>query len=335
MVRRQSSEKRASRFSARRVATIGAALAVTGFSACGGDAQSSAVVRVGDVAITRSDVAHWTNVIERGGVAGSLPGEPGTPRRQALTFLISSRWLNGEAAFLGSPVSPQAIAHALVEHREADGTEFEEQLHAAGKTIADAKLELGAELAAAAIRRYLATRAAAITETEIVAFYRHDQHPFQHHEGREIDLIEHLRSPGAAEALIRRIGTGRAFAKIAFHDRMAENTDKASGAASNSPLTKAIFAAPQGVVSRPIRFHGEWAVFIVRKIIPATVKPLSEVRGEVIEKLTAQREHQLTKALAAEYRARWRAKTSCNRGYVVPWCAQYAGSVVPEQTPPF
>lgn len=306
------------------------ALVIVGLASlasCGGNARDPAVARVGGAAIARTSVDHWTQIVERGGTPGGpLAPAPGTARQRALSFLISSEWLVREAAIEGVPVSDRAVEHALIERREANGrAEFEQELHSAGLSVADVKLELRAELAAEAIRRSLARRAADVSDSQVANFYAHHLQPFRHHELRKVELIENLPSRSAAEALVRRIGVGKAFSKRAYHEELAENTDRSTGTPTKAAIVKAIFAARANMVSRPMPLNHAWAVFIVREIVPAHVKPLAEVRGEVIEKLTELRKQRIMGAFAKEYEERWRARTSCRRGYVVQGCAQYRG----------
>jgi foldase protein PrsA len=306
--------------------------AVAGMTGCGGDRTDPAVVHVARAVIGKASVDHWTRTIERGATPGrSLAQGRGTPRQRAVEFLISSQWLIGEAAKQGAPVSGGDVDRALNERREVDGDlEFEQELNATGRSIADARLEVRAELAAAAIRRGLAQQAADVSEKQITAFYSHNLQPFRHHEGRVVELIENLPSPSAAEALVRRIGTGKAFSKRAYHEEVAENTDHSLGTPTKAAVMRAIFAARPNVVSRPMPLSHAWAVFIVRKIEPATVRPLAEVRAEVVEKLTALRRRRITAAFAKGYEQRWRARTSCRPGYVVQRCAQYNGPLSAE-----
>jgi foldase protein PrsA len=310
-------------------------VAAVGLSACGSGAHGPAVVRVGDQAISRASVDHWTGIIERGGTAGSsLAPEKGTARRRALEFLISCQWLIGEAAMQGAPVSDHAVERALVERREANGrAEFEHQLHETGRSVDDASLEARAELAAAAIRQRLSRRADAVGDAQVASFHAHNLRLFRRREVRKVELIENLRSRSAAEALVRRIGSGEAFSKRAYHEELAENTDLSPGTQTKTALVKAIFAARANVVSKPMPLNHAWTVFVVRNIVTATARPLADVRGEVVEKLTALRRQRITAAFAKEYEARWRARTHCRSGYVVQRCAEYSGQMTANADP--
>lgn len=333
MLSRGYREKQQGASAGLRAALLAAIVAAAGLAACGGQGRGPAVARVGGVEIGRSAVEHWTRVIQRGGAPGGVTQAKGTARERALDFLISSRWLIGEATREGTPVSDRAVEKGLVARREEGGpVEFEQELHATGMSLADAKLEVRAELSAAAIHQNLKRRAADVSVAQIASFYEHNRQPFRHHEVRTVELIENLPSARAASALVRRIGTGSAFSRRAYHEAIAENTDQSLGTVKTA-VARAIFSARPNVVSRPMPLNHAWTVFIVRKIEPAKYKPLSQVRGEVIEQLTAARMQRIVASFTAAYEKRWKAETSCQPGYVVQRCAQYGGKLTARAEP--
>jgi hypothetical protein len=271
-------------------------------------------------------------VIERGG--GDFHEEPnGTPRHRALAFLISSAWLTGEVARQGRSISDDAVDRALAEREEDNGrAEFRHSLTETGRTLADARLEIKTDLAIAEIRREIATHAGEVTAPELVVYYDQNPRPFRHHELRYVELIEKLSTPAAARALVRRIGTGKAFSKRAYHEALAQNVEPVGGTPTKDAVIRAIFAAKEGVVSRPMKLSTGWTVFIVRKIVPATVRPLPEVRDEVAKLLSSRREREFTGSFYKEYVRRWTARTHCSAGYVVQGCVDYTGHPVSEES---
>jgi hypothetical protein len=308
-------------------AAVGAVL-VIGLSACGGDEGSAVAVRVGDNAITRATVDHWTSVVERRGAFTGFRGEPhgGTPRQRALVLLISSAWLIGEAARQGLPVSKETVDDVLAERMQGEReSDFHKRLEATGQTVAGVKLELRAELALEAIREELARRAGQITQPEVAEYYRTNRRLFSTPEARETDIIEGLSSPAAATALVKRVGTGAHFAKLAYHKKVAHTPGVLQGPATKKRVDYAIYAARRGVVSRPLPLDGAWAVFVVRKIIPPRAKPLAKARSEVLASLRVQRKRDLTSAFEHEYRRRWMSKTRCRDKYLIPGCSQFGG----------
>ncbi len=308
-------------------------LASLWLGACGGD-SSPAVAHVGGATISRATVEHWARVLARGGAGEGLrPPSHGSPAQRALGLLISAAWIDGEAAHQGVEPSKDEIGKGLSERKEANGaSEFEAALQATGQTVEDVEVEVRAELAAAALARKLADQAARVSETQIVDFYHRNHLLYTTPETRHTELIEHLPSPAAARALVRRIGTGAAFTERALKEAVVRTITGAPSPGDIPEISNAIFASRTGVVSKPLPLNGRWSVFIVRKIVPAKLKPLAVVRRELIRRLVAQRHREIVASFERELRKRWRAKTSCRRGYVVQKCAQYTGPEVAEES---
>jgi hypothetical protein len=74
-------------------------------------------------------------------------------------------------------------------------------------------------------------------------------------------------------------------------------------------------------------------LFVIRRIEPEKLRPLSEVRGAIERKLLVPARRRAKEELVQAYRARWIGRTSCRAGYVVEKCRQYSGPRPPEREP--
>lgn len=300
---------------------VGLAIAIAALSACGGTPEHAVVVHVGDVAITKGIVDHWTGVIERKGAFIGFRGEPqGSARHRALALLISSHWLIGEAA-RGHVSVPESALDEALEAREQEAPGFARRLRTTGETFADVKLEMRAELAGETIREQLADRASRVTRQDVVDFYRVNAKQFRTPEVRIVDLLENLPSASAAKALVRRLGTGARFAKLAYHEHVTRSPS-ITATHEKKLVVAAIFAARSGVASRPMQLNHHWAVFVVRRIIPPKPQRLAKVRAEVLKHLNVTRQRAIATRFDNEFVARWHAKTSCRSDYIAPGCPQ-------------
>jgi hypothetical protein len=313
-------------------------LAILGLGACGSASHEPVVVRVGRMSIDKGMVDHWANAIARGATpvmsVGSLSQ---SPRQQAIASLISADWLVGEAAVLGlKPPAGQIERQIKETSRSAGGHAESQQLRTAvGETTGDAGLEAQVQWAAAAIEHLLTEEAArraraAVADRQVGAYYRQHLGQYRHKEVREFDIVEGFKSVGAAQAFVKRHGTGSRFSKIAFHESY-ERPTRFEGPRGKGRVLQAIFSARVGLVSPPMWLNHGYIVFVLRHIRPPYVVPLGAVRAAIERHLLAGPRRQAIAGLLAAYDRRWTAKTDCSPGYVVPKCRQYRGPRVLEE----
>jgi foldase protein PrsA len=311
---------------------------IVGVTGCGGSAQGPVAVRVGDVSIGAKSVSHWAKTFRLGGeVASSLGESNGSPRERALHFLISASWLIGEAADRGLAVSDATVKHGLQERIGSvpnGKSEFEAEISATGRTVADVELEIKAETAATRLRALVSRRAGPVTRADVADYYRRHRSRFRVPEVRLTDLIESIHGTrDAAIALGKRIGPGRSFAKRALHERVARSAPTQAARRDNTELLRTIFAAEPDRIAEPARFNDAWVLVVVRKIVPGRIKSLAEVKEEIASRLTSQRSHVTMLDFLAAYRSKWTARTDCRPGFVVQKCSQYRGAKAPEGNP--
>lgn len=308
------------------------------FAGCGGATRDPVAVRVGDVSISQATVAHWAHAIGLGGTVGTSLGKTsGTPREKALHFLITAQWLIAEAAERSLAVSDASVEHGLKERMESvpDGhREFQEELSSTGQTVDDVKLEIKAELAAAALRELVNLREPGVTSgKEVIDYYNRHLASFSIPEKRLVDLIENVPSRAAAIALGRRLGSGARFSQRALQESVARESPAKARREGNGELVRGIFAAIQGTVAPPARFGGGWVLIVARGRVPGRTRSLKEVEVEIERHLLAERLHTLFAEFIDGYTVKWTTRTDCRPGFVVQKCSQYHGRPTSEGNP--
>jgi hypothetical protein len=298
-------------------------LVALGLAGCGGD-SSPAVVRVGDRAITRQTAGHWQVVLSLEGGEAGRSATPATLRRQAIGRLIAADWLIGEAAARGRPVSRRAVDGQLNEQQRAYPSkgEFLGFLRATGKTVADARLEIEAELAARTLRRMVIDQVPTVSVGEARRYYAAHLHQFSIPEQRNFEIVNNLTRP-AAERLKREVESGRNFSNGALQETLGRFEGPIPG--EKGPIVRAIFAARPHEIGGPEPLLHAFSLFEVTRIRLPSVKSFAAVRESIVAKLTAQRRQRAIAAFTASWVSKWTARTDCSAGYVVSGCRQ-AGS---------
>jgi hypothetical protein len=317
-------------------------LALAGFAGCGGAQPSQVAIRVGDTALSKRSIEHWTSIITRGALVANLTdsSEP-APRPAALAFLISSAWLDGEAARDGLRPTSGELARMMNEQKDSStngAAGFAATLAETGQTLADVEAEVKARWAAAALARRLVAMAdryarERVSSRTVASFYRSHLALYHLRERRYYDLHERIPTRAEAVALARELGPGKRFSEKTSKEKPFRPSNF-NGLPGQAVVYRAVFAAKRtGVIVGPLPLQGLWSLFVLRRIVPARLQPLTEVRGSIERRLLAPIRRRATAKLVEAYRATWTAQTDCQPGFVVQKCKQYHGKRVPEASP--
>ncbi|HEX4435323.1 MAG TPA: peptidylprolyl isomerase [Solirubrobacteraceae bacterium] len=314
-----------------RTTTALALLLMVCSAGCGKSTSGSAVVRIGDVSIDRTTVAHWEEAIKAGAIAtiDSHSSRQST-REQALELLISAHWLTGEAAREGVTISRDAVRKLANEPLTALAKATGQR----AKALASPDTEFLAEaaLAARGIRKAVSSRIPAVTEAELTDYYTRHHRVLFREETRTTDLIEQLNNRSSAAALGKRLGIGKQFASRALHETVNQQTPGEEERNFDGELVRAIFAAPLHVVGGPVRYAGHWVIFVVRQanrgpyVLPTDVTAAESA-------LNVAHQQVALKAFSAKYQREWKTRTICSTRFVIANCSESHEQLPPQATP--
>lgn len=291
-----------------------------GLQGCAGTPAGQVLVRVGATPIGKPSLTHWMQVL-----ASEHETPAGELRERALEFLISAAWLTGEGArlhLLSAGAAEQGLKARLASYPGG----AKEALELTGRTIADLELEVEADLASRRIRQMLAEREPGIAPEEVVVYYHGHPSNFRTPEERYFD-IDSLPSDARARQIKREVESGRSFASVALEEKRSDPPG------AKDALERAIFSARPNVLSGPILLKGHYhSIFELKRIVPNVQRSLAQTRNTIVQRLAAAQRRRMLARFTVTWRARWRAMTDCEQGFVVWGCAQYRGSV-PREDP--
>jgi hypothetical protein len=302
--------------------------ACAALAGCAGSAPPSVVVRVGGASITASETNDWISVMAPAGAVHMSPSEHRELQHKALRFLVDARWLIGEAAAEGAPVTGERIDARLREKYDTpEGEGFYKDLTTIGRyTAADVRFETEAELAAQAVRRSLSAYSHSIAPASVQSVYAHDLRRFSLPERRTVQMVGNFEAVASAQQIIDEVRHGASFAKLSFL-RLLEKGNFSAAPAEKRLFDRAVFRAPAHVLVGPLQDNGYYFLFEVTNIAPARLESLTEASPTIDSELAATRSTRFIAALTS----RWTARTSCSPGYVVQKCAQYRGPNASEE----
>jgi foldase protein PrsA len=296
-----------------------------GLAGCGssGAASGGTVARVGRAAITMTAVDHWVSVTSGGKSPTVSSSRYRTIRQQVLEFLISSEWLTEEAAERGLTPSTHELAAQLQKRKSTSFSggekEFAEFLKLTGQTLSDVMFEIRAELAAARIRRMLMGQERPVSHAEVTTYYNRNRQRFVIRERRALQ-ITNRKSYGAAESLKRKIERSKDLGRLTTPE-MVEHFIPVKGHHENA-LEKAAFSAKPNVLTGPVHLRVDYYLLEIRKITPASYRPLAQVASTIKKQLVDEQQHRTIAAFLRTWRRKWVAKTACESGAVAQQCRQ-------------
>lgn len=311
---------------------LGAAgLVAVATSGCGG--SSEVVARVGGETLSMAELNHWMSV--GAAVRGESAGATAPLKRQVLSFLISSRWLMGEARELGVRVSEGEATKQLellrfdqVEDRPYQGLPHYSKLRQLllSKAVGPAdrlwlmKLSM---LAAHLEARSLSQAAREVPRAQIARYYDEHKPRYFQPEWRDLEILTSSDKALVIKAK-REIESGTPFLDVAR--RMPAPDPEAPGGLQHlvagteeREFEEVIFAAKPHVLVGPAKL----AVYYLFEVLdgrPAHQQTLTQAEGKIRRQLAPR---QALAKLLPSFEAKWIARTDCRPAYVVQGCRQY------------
>jgi parvulin-like peptidyl-prolyl isomerase len=244
-------------------------------------------------------------------------------QKQALGYLISTRWLEGEASEQGIKVSDGEVQRQFQQiksqqfHSEAD---FQKFLATSGEGISDLLLRVKTNLLSSKVQQKI-TEAVnnKSKQAEITSYYNENKSRYSQPQKRNI-LVVLTATQAQAEAAKTEISSGKSFASVA-KSKSIDASSKVNGgshievteAQEPKALGQAVFAAKTGVLGGPVKTPAGYYIYEVKKMIPSEHQSLSQARPSITQQLRTQRQQKALGEFVKNYRARWTARTRCRQ----------------------
>lgn len=261
-----------------------------------------------------------------------------TIRDTALSNLITTRWIAGEAEDRGISVSDTEIDNYI---KQQFGDQFEQAAKQAGFTQDQARQQvefilLGQELQ----KEVVGTGTPSVPQDLVQRFYDANRAQFTQPETRDVREIVNKDQAKVEEAksILEQDDSPASWKKVAAKF----STDKATK--SNGGLRKAvaqgqsepaldeqIFSAPTGVLVGPFKGQAGFFVIEVDKVTPESVTPLSKIESQIKQQLAQGLQQEVATRAQQSITDKWTSRTFCAEGYVVQQCSNFTP---PTQTTP-
>jgi hypothetical protein len=298
-----------------------------------GCADSSGIAaRVGTSSVSQAEVGRWASIIASAEPARTTAT---AARKRAVRFLVSARWLVGQARQLdiSEPAAEvnrqlrllrfEQVQKAHLELLPADA-QLRRLLLAPNVSPSDAKWLMRLNLLSAKVEQARLVQAAReLPPNRIARFYATHKAQFVQPARRKIEIIGNNDGARVRKAK-REIDAGAPFLQVAR--RASEDPEAPEGlqllvrGTEEPPFEREIFGAKPHVLTGPVKQVLTY-IFVVLSGAPDRQETLAQAEAAIRRELAPRR---VRAVLAPAAERAWSAITSCSPGYVVQGCGRGA-----------
>jgi parvulin-like peptidyl-prolyl isomerase len=265
----------------------------------------------------------------------------------ALSELLDTIWIQGEAEELGISVTPKQIATELVQIKKTNfksKAEFQKFLKTSHFSKADVLARVKLQVLSAQIQEKISQEAPPPSDAEIAEYYESSKNAqYTTKESRDVRFVINRNKTQVekAKAILDKDDSAASW-KIVAAKYSSDPTSKTKGGLQpeiseesvQGALKKAVFDSATGEVKGPFSLQGNFFVVEVEKLNPPKVQSLAEVRSQISTQLTQQKQQEFFSEFVSNYQSKWSSRTFCADGFVIERCTNYIGSGHPISAPP-
>jgi foldase protein PrsA len=308
---------------------IGAGALVSG---CGG-VPGNAVATVDGDSIPRTEYRHWLGVFTKQASSQQQQGTAKPTGKQlrdtTLQYLISSRWLDGEAEAQHITVSTAEVKKSFAEQKKQSfpkDADYQKFLKTSGQTEADVLERVRYSLLSNKITSKVAGSGGTVTDQAVSDYYAKNKQQFAQPETRDLRVVVTKDSKHAQQAM-SALHSGDSWKTVVNKYSVDEQTKQSEGKLPGQPkgqlekaLDDAIFSAPKNKVSGPVKSQAGYIVFAVTGVTPGKQQSLDEAKPTIQQTLKQQNQQKKLDQFVKDFTERWRGKTQCSSGYRTSDC---------------
>jgi foldase protein PrsA len=328
-----------------------AALLIAAVLSSAGGVESGDVADVDDAGTVSEDqFNHWLTVVasqpQPGQEKPSEPPKPGTRqydavKQQVMQFLVSAKWIEGEAAERGVSATDAEIKRQFEQTKDQsfpNDKAYQRFLKTSGQTEEDLLFRVKLDVVSNKIRQQVTEESQNVSDSEIEDYYNENEQQFSQPERRDLEVILTKSQKRALEAK-SAVEDGQkwtaAAKRYSVDPASKDQGGKLLGVSKGQQDPKfdaAIFAAVRGRVAGPVKTDAGYYVFRVTKVTKATKQGLEQSKQGIRQLLVSQKQQQELDQFSTNFRNSWRKRTDCADDFVIADCRN--GREPTQATPP-
>jgi foldase protein PrsA len=250
-------------------------------------------------------------------------------RDQVLEFLIRGNWIEQETAKQDLKVSDKDVQKqidAAVKQAFQNQADFQKFLVRSGLTQADVFYQQRNQLLQQKLTEKVTKDQGKVTDAQIQAYYDKNQSKFATPERRDLRIVL-TKSKAKADQARNALDSGQSWksvtSKYSIDQASKAQGGKLSGVAKGQQekaLDDAIFKADKGKLVGPVKTQFGYYILEVGKVTPAKQQSLEDSKASIKQILTSDNQRKALDKFGKDYRKRWKAETSCRKGFTTADC---------------
>jgi foldase protein PrsA len=262
-------------------------------------------------------------------------------REQVLGLLISFQWIEREAKDQGVSVTDAEVKKSFDEQKKQTfpkPADYDKFLKDSGQTNEDVLMRVRLDALSNKIRDKVTKGKDQVSDAAIADYYNKNKAQFSQPERRDLSIVLTKTEAKAKEAKAA-LDSGQPFKKVAKQYSI-DDASKAQGGKlpavakgqQEKAFDTAIFSAPKGKVTGPVKTQFGYYVFKVDKVTKASQQTLEQAKTTIKQVLASQSQQKALDSFVKDFRSKWKAKTDCRKDYVTQDCKN-APKPTPTPTP--
>ena len=250
-------------------------------------------------------------------------------KQQVLQFLISSEWIQGEAADQGVKVDQAEVDKQFETTKKQSfpkPKDFDNFLKTSGMTLEDIKFRVKLDALSNALRKKVTEGKDKVSDQEISDYYDKNKSRFAQPERRDLRIVLTKTQAKANEAKAA-LQSGQSFKDVAKQYSIDQASKNQGGVLlavakgqQEKALDTAVFAAKKGKLTGPVKTQFGYYIFEVTKVTPATQQSLKDATATIKQLLASQNQQKALDAFVKDFRDKWKGKTNCQKDYTTQDC---------------
>jgi foldase protein PrsA len=246
-----------------------------------------------------------------------------------MQFLVSSKWIDGEAKDQNVKITDAEVNKQFAQTKKQSfpkEKDFQTFLKNSGMTQADLLYRVRLDSLSTKLRTKITKGKDTVTDAQIAAYYAKNKKRFAQPERRDLRLVL-TKTKAKADQALAALKSGQDFKSVA-KKYSVDQASKAQGGSllgvakgqQEKALDDAVFSAQKGELKGPIKTQFGYYVFKVQKVTKASQQTLAQSKATIKQLLASQGQQKALEKFVKDFRKKWKDKTNCRKGYVTQDC---------------